>query len=195
MSNVRNVRGQRGTQSEWMAKAKTKKKPEPNSLLNRLSEIEQASLYEFLRTHTYVNGCVWLQQKKDIAVSPSMLCRWWSWYASRELAQRAANNAQNLASELKDAGFKVTQQNLDDWTLNYFQRQAALGSQPDVVLKFFAERKRLELQERHLVLEEKKFERLKQIEEEARKTLTSGDTEADMVKRFKEILGFNDAAT
>src|SRR3990167_9629035 len=125
----------------------TKTKPDPRKVLARLSDTEQHTLYEFLRTNSYDKAAFWLQSRHGLNVSPRTICRWWSWYASRQLAVQLTQETTDLAKQLKTAGVKVTKENLDDWALDFFQRHAALGLDSEAYLRYFSERKKLEIME------------------------------------------------
>jgi hypothetical protein len=172
-----------------------RKKPDPRGKLTTLSQDELMELFEFLRNNSYTRGCIYLHKTKGITISPNGLCKWWSGFAARLHAESMERERLEMIDKLGATGRKLSKRQMEDMTAEFFQRHAALGMNEEVYLKFMHARHKMDVESREIALKEKQFERLKRQEDESRKALQQGGTEAEMVKRFKEILGFNPEGT
>lgn len=182
------------TPNSWMVR---QRKASSAGVLVKLSDEEQAQLFTFLRSNPIEKGCEWVFQKTGRSISPRGLYWWVARYSSARKAERLKESTARMDQELKDAGFKVTASNLDDWVLNYFMREAQIFESPEIVLRLYVERKRLALEERRVANNEEalkldlaKFKRLERIEDESRKALEAGGTEAELIAKWKQILNF-----
>lgn len=165
------------------------RKPQPKQTLDLLPEQVQHALYEFLKNRSYRDGLAWLE-KRGVIVQINYLCNWWGRYASRFVVAKHQEANEALLEKLKESGIK--EPTADAMLVQYLQRLTYLNEDPELFLRYYSDRKKLELQERDLALREQKFERLKRIEEESRKALQAGGTEAELIAKWKQILNFSD---
>jgi hypothetical protein len=165
---------------------------------NRLGKIdkgltpeEQHALYVFLTKEPYHKGAAFLASK-GINVSVSMVQHWFADYAAHFAFQEFQLSTSSIAEQLRNLGIKVTDANMKEVAAKLFERQAILNMQPDKFMRYYIEDRRLSVQEAALKLDQQKFERLKRIEDESRKALTAGGTEAELIAKWKQILNFDE---
>lgn len=168
------------------------KKPRLGRIDKGLTPEERHALYTFLTVEPYHKGVAQLSAK-GINVTVSGLQQWFADYASHFAFKEFQLSSESIGAQLRALGVKVTDSNLKEAAAKLFERQAILNMQPDRFMRWYAEDRKLKIQEAALKLDQQKFDRLKRIEDESRKALTAGGTEAELIAEWKRILNFDDA--
>lgn len=167
-------------------------KKDPGHKMDWLSDTQLHDLFEYLKTHTYSQAQRKLAQA-GVKISIAALYQWFYRYAAANSVRKFMESKASLGAAMKAGQLPSSQDAFDKAVAHYIQQEAVLTEKPELWLKAFTEFKKINFLERDLRLREQKFERLQRMEEESRKALTQGGTEAELIAKWKQILNFEDS--
>lgn len=162
------------------------KKPRSDSPLKTLPEARQADIAEYLAAHSLAETVAWLKED-GIKTSIASLSEFGSWYALRRQLSRNEQTVETLLAEYVKSDPNLSPEKIQAMGQAFFSAMSLAQQDPESwvqVQKLNLQRAAMELDQRRVVLLEKKAAQLDQVKQVVESKLSPEEQK----KRLKEIL-------